>query len=131
MGDGGISDDGHAERRLTPKSVLIVEDNFIIALDAEVMLRELGIEIVWSAASIPRALEIVARERPQFVLLDVNLGEEKSFEVAQRLRELGIPFAFGTGYGSPHAFPEGFANIPIVTKPYSLERLEAVLAGAP
>lgn len=114
--------------------MLLVEDNFIIALDTADMLRELGVAHVWTAASTSEALKVVAEQEIQFALLDVNLGEEKGFEIAARLRERDIPFAFATGYReqSP-AFPPEFAGVPVVSKPYQMDNVAAVIAphGAP
>lgn len=130
MSDREISDDGHAPPRGLPATVLIVEDNFLIALDAADMLRQIGVATVWTAGSQAQALEFVASHAPQFVLLDVNLAEGKSFEVAARLRELGIPFAFATGYEDQRSFPDAFADTPVITKPYDHHRLAAGISGA-
>ena len=51
------------------------------------------------AGGVKDALRILDSRRPDFALLDVNLGPETSLPVAERLRELQIPFAFATGLG--------------------------------
>lgn len=129
MGDRDHPDDASAPLPSGLKDVLLVEDNFIIALDASDMLRELGVENVMTAVNQAEALAIMLQQIPQFALLDVNLGDEKGFEVAQQLRALGIPFAFGTGYADPGAFPAEFADALVVSKPYNLEGLARVLPG--
>jgi CheY-like chemotaxis protein len=116
-------------RSCRPSDVLLVEDNFIIALDTEDMLRQLGVETVRTARSVTRALELIDAGAPDFALLDVNLGDEKCFEIAERLRDLGVPFAFATGYGDNHALPAKFADAPIVPKPYNSDDIEKVLAA--
>lgn len=116
-------------RRGKPSDVLLVEDNFIIALDTEDMLRQLGVESVRSAGNVTRALELIDADVPDFALLDVNLGDEKCFEIAERLRDLGVPFAFATGYGDNHALPAAFADAPIVPKPYNSDDLERALGA--
>jgi DNA-binding NtrC family response regulator len=110
-----------------PTDVLIVEDNYIIALDTEGMLQEMGIETVRTANSITQALAMIAERVPGYAFVDVNLGDEKSFAVAEKLHELGVPFAFATGYGSSDDFPPHFVTMPIVAKPYSLARLRFAL----
>jgi DNA-binding NtrC family response regulator len=110
-----------------PTDVLIVEDNYIIALDTEDMLQELGIETVRTANSISQALAMIDERVPGYAFVDVNLGDEKSFAVAQKLSELGVPFAFATGYGSSEDFPPHFMAMPIVAKPFSLARLRFAL----
>jgi light-regulated signal transduction histidine kinase (bacteriophytochrome) len=110
-----------------PKDVLLVEDNMIIALDIEEMMRKLGVERVRPASSVAEALREVDDHPPEFALLDVNLGAETSFEIAERLRELNIPYAFATGYGEDIAFPPPFAEAPKLRKPYAMDMLRAVL----
>jgi CheY-like chemotaxis protein len=113
--------------RLVPQDILVVEDDFIIALDLEDMLRGLGVGRVRVAVSVPQALEMIAAAAPEFGLIDVNLGNDKSFTVAERLMELGVPFVFTTGYGDKYAFPAGFSDAQIVSKPYTIEALRAAI----
>lgn len=112
-----------------PQDVLLVEDNMIIALDTEEMVRRAGIRDVRTAGNVARALQAIEERAPDFALLDVNLGsEETSFPVAERLLALGIPFAFATGYGEPTVFSAELADIPRLRKPYSEESLRAILS---
>jgi CheY-like chemotaxis protein len=113
-----------------PRDVLLLEDNYIIALDTEDMLLGLGITAVRTANSLGQALEEIAAQVPDFAFLDVNVGDDKSFEVAERLREKGIPFAFATGYRDGIAFPAAFTQVPIVTKPYNPDGLREALLFA-
>ncbi len=71
---------------------------------------------------------MIAAQVPDFCLLDVNLGPEKGFEVAERLAALGVRFAFATGYGERDAFPLHFAEAAIVSKPYTIETLHRAIA---
>ena len=66
-----------------PKDVLVVEDNMIIALDAEDIMRKFGVDTVRSASSVAQALREISDRAPEFALLDVNLGAETSFEIAK------------------------------------------------
>jgi CheY-like chemotaxis protein len=130
MSDQASPEEEDASLRGVPSEVLLVEDNFIIALDTEDMLRQLGVKQVWTAVNKLEAFEVIEKRAPAFALLDVNLGEEKGFEVATRLTELGIRFAFGTGYGNQLAFPKEFTGTPVVSKPYRLDALARILSGA-
>jgi CheY-like chemotaxis protein len=112
-----------------PGDVLIVEDNMIIALDAEDMVRKLGVPSVRIASNAGAALDLIAERRPDVALLDVNLGNETSFDIAARLVALGVPFAFASGYGEQVAFPDGVAAMPRLRKPYAAEALRAVIQG--
>lgn len=106
--------------------VLIVEDNMIIAMEAEDILETMGAERCHVAASAASALDILSRHTITFALLDVNLGDHTSAPVAQALTKAGTPFIFASGYGD-HA--EGIAagtTAPAVTKPYSRTEFLAV-----
>ena len=111
-----------------PKDVLVVEDNMIIALDAEDIMRKFGVGTVRSASSVAQALREISDRPPEFALLDVNLGTETSFEIAKRLTEIGVPFVFVTGYGEQVAFPPEFSDAPKLRKPYSIDSLRAAVA---
>jgi two-component sensor histidine kinase/CheY-like chemotaxis protein len=111
-----------------PKDVLVVEDNMIIALDAEDIMRKFGVGTVRSASSVAQALREISDHAPEFALLDVNLGAETSFEIARRLTEMGVPFVFATGYGEQVAFPPEFSDVPKLRKPYSIDALREAVA---
>jgi DNA-binding LytR/AlgR family response regulator len=73
------------------------------------------------------AMALITVKPPQFAFLDVDLGHEKCFGIAVRLRALGVPFAFATGYGNFYTFPAEFADVRIVAKPYTVETLRIAL----
>jgi light-regulated signal transduction histidine kinase (bacteriophytochrome)/CheY-like chemotaxis protein len=108
-------------------TALIVEDNLIIAMSAEVILLELGARHVETAASVSQALKAIEREKPSFALLDLNLGSENSIKVGQKLRELEVPFIFATGYGERAPIPEELSEAPVIQKPYTREVVESAL----
>jgi CheY-like chemotaxis protein len=112
-----------------PGDVLIVEDDPIIALDFEDTILGFGVKRVRTAASVAKALEMIAGRVPDFALLDVGLVREKSFAIAERLEALKIPFIFVTGYGAPGTFPAAFAHKPTLPKPYSSDALRALLTS--
>ncbi|MCD1573400.1 response regulator, partial [Agromyces mediolanus] len=83
-----------------PQRVLLIEDNMIIALDTEEMLRELGVPEVLVSGSVTQALRAIEKEVPDFAVLDFNLGEESSEPVARELARRGVPFVLATGYSA-------------------------------
>lgn len=109
-----------------PERMLVLEDNMIIALDLEDMLARLGVKEINVVSSVSQALEALADGPPPFAILDVNLGAETSFPVADALLAAGAPFAFGTGFGDSAAFPDRFREIPVLQKPYSAESVAAL-----
>jgi len=110
-----------------PPSVLLVEDNVIVALDTEETLKRLGVGVVITASSVAQALAAIEKHSPSFALLDVNLGSETGFAIAERLAELKIPFVFATGYGEQFTCPAIFADTPKIGKPYNADTLRAML----
>lgn len=100
------------------KSVLIVEDQMLIALDLENILGDHGMIVTATATSLREALVYLGKERPDCAVLDVNLGEESSAPIARHLIEIGVPFIFATGYGETGSIPTDFAGVPVVRKPY-------------
>ena len=120
---------GGATTPLDGCNVLLVEDSMIIALDGEDALRELGAESVSTAPTVRDALRLLERQAFAFALLDFNLGVDTSAPIADRLTELGVPFAFATGYG------EGIGNerwpgVPVINKPYGLKELRVAVGQA-
>ncbi|MCA0356906.1 MAG: GAF domain-containing protein [Proteobacteria bacterium] len=109
-----------------PERMLVLEDNMIIALDLEDMLTRMGVKDITVVSSVAQALEALNGWSPPFAILDVNLGAETSFPVADALLAAGAPFAFGTGFGDSASFPDRFRDIPVLQKPYSAESVAAL-----
>ena len=109
--------------------VLLLEDNMIIAMATEDVLLSFGASRVNTAAGVRHALRLLTDDPPVVGVLDINLGNETSVAVADRLRELGIPFVFATGYGEAAAVPERFADVPVLKKPYGSDQVVQVLAS--
>lgn len=115
------------EKTMFSGNVLVLEDNLIIAMDAEQIMTRLGAKRVELAGTVAEALHVVDSGQIDFALLDINLGTENSIPVALRLRELKIPFAFATGYGEGASLPSELKDAPIVQKPYMPESIVTVM----
>lgn len=98
--------------------VLIIEDSALIALDMEDVLSDNGYLVVGSAMTIPNALEKIETSTVDVALVDLNLNGERSYEVADALRQRNIPFLFLSGYQATE-IPERFKTVPFLTKPTS------------
>lgn len=109
-----------------PNDVLIVEDDPIIALGFEDTILGFGVAMVRCVASVAHALAMIEERVPDFALLDVGLVRESSFEVADKLAALDVPFVFVTGYGG-HRLDARYADSPRLPKPCTSEALRAVL----
>lgn len=109
------------------RTFLIVEDQFLIALDLKAMLQELGCAPVELAQNLEGALSVARSNAIHAALLDINLSGTRSFEVASVLKDRAIPFAFLTGCDQA-VVPREFAEAPILTKPFSRGDVERLLA---
>ncbi|KCZ50254.1 HWE histidine kinase domain-containing protein [Hyphomonas pacifica] len=107
--------------------VMVLEDNIIIAMDAEQMLKQMGASDVALAADVSEALDQLEKSDITFALLDVNLGDETSEPVAEKLVEKNIPFVFATGYGDAISMLERFPNASVVKKPYNSITVERAI----
>ena len=103
--------------------VLVVEDQSLIAMDTEEALRNLGAVSVRLCASVQDAKPELERAIPDCAVLDFNLGDDNSAEIADILRLSNTPFIFATGYGDTAAIPDRFKDVPIVRKPVSATAL--------
>ncbi|MBP2463697.1 MULTISPECIES: HWE histidine kinase domain-containing protein [unclassified Rhizobium] len=112
-----------AARLLQGTHVLLVEDNMLIALEAEDMLHELGAVHVALASTITEAEQLLAKHSFQFAMLDINVGRGTSFDLATKLGEAGTPFIFATGYGDELAIAGRKGSEVIIQKPYERDHL--------
>lgn len=115
---------------MSVKRVLVLEDNFIIAMEAEDILTSLGVEHVEIATNIAQATALLDAQSFDFALLDVNLGNETSFSFAEVLLARGTFFGFVTGYGEDSVFPAELRDIPRITKPFNEGSMSSLLATA-
>ena len=113
-----------------PRSVLVVEDDLVIAMLAEALLQQLGCNDIVIAGTPEDALDILDRRLVDVALLDVNLGEHTSAGVAQRLAALGVPAVVATGYSESEQLPDSLRGLPHICKPYDRADLERALAAA-
>ena len=126
----------HAPRPVTRRAgkvnfpegrALIVEDNVIIAMDCEAVLRDMGCGEVVLASSVAQGLKAIENTEIGFAVLDVNLGNETSFAIADVLGEKAIPFIFASGYADGVSFPDAHVDRPKVSKPYDMASLTDAL----
>ncbi|RVT90245.1 HWE histidine kinase domain-containing protein [Sphingomonas crocodyli] len=111
---------------LERKRILLVEDSLIIALDAEDILNRFGADVL--TASTPEAAhDILDKERVDFAILDINLGDQTSFGIADRLAELNVPFFFASGYGEQASLPMQHRSTAVVQKPYTTHNIASAI----
>jgi CheY-like chemotaxis protein len=116
------------DQLLTGRRVLVVEDEMLVLMAIEDMLADLGCDSVTAAASVEKALTLIEAEQFDVAILDVNLGGQRSYPIAEALTNRCIPFAFSTGYGG-HGVHEGYGNGSVLNKPYDNAQLIKVLSA--
>jgi DNA-binding NtrC family response regulator len=105
--------------------ILIVEDDRVIALMVEEIVRELGYTVSSVAGTIATARLQISMRNFDAVLLDIDLEGEHYPETADILLETGTPFAFVTGYD--YVLEPRHGEVPLLEKPFGLIQLRVLL----
>jgi CheY-like chemotaxis protein len=111
--------------------ILIVEDEVIVSLDIQTILKDMGIVVTGVAHTVDQALASITTERPHLVLLDISLnGEFEGVELARTIdRRWGLPVVFISGHLSDQAVKglEELNALGYIVKPfYPINLREAV-----
>ena len=109
------------------RKVLVVEDEALVAMLVEDALLDAGFGVIGPAATVEEALSLLQRERPDAVVLDLNLAGETSTPVADELAARGIPYVIATGYGAS-GLPPGHQDAMVLAKPYDPAELTSMLS---
>jgi light-regulated signal transduction histidine kinase (bacteriophytochrome) len=121
--DESTTDSNTEIKPLLGLSVLLLEDNLIVALEAEDLLRDLGASSVTAVSSIAAAAKVCETTLIDFALLDINLGAGNSLGFAAFLRTANTPFVFASGYGERGVLGESRVSELTIAKPYDRESL--------
>ncbi len=108
------------------KRVLLVEDEPLVSMMLADMLSAFGHKVDGPYSRFSDAILAAKSNNLQAGILDVNLGGEKTYAVADILTDRKIPFAFVTGYG-PDSIVSAFAHAPVLQKPIEAAKLHALL----
>ncbi len=108
-------------------SILVVEDDALIAMELGERLQDMGYDVLGPAATVAEAQSLCAGRKPDAALLDSNLAGVSSTELAASLAGQGVPVAFCTGYDSIKNLPPELQAAPILTKPIADAELLKVL----
>jgi CheY-like chemotaxis protein len=106
--------------------ILVVEDEFLVAMELETMLQDLGGVVIGPLGSLDDAVACAREEALDAALLDVNVGGRLVTPVADALAAREIPFVFCTGYDAA-SLPGRHAAAPILMKPCQPHELKNAL----
>lgn len=107
--------------------VMVVEDEFLFADRLLQVLEQAGASVIGPISNVPDALRQVARDGFEIAVVDLNLGSELAYPVAEALQQHNVPFLFATGYDQS-VIPREFAGVICWEKPLDEAQLVADLA---
>lgn len=114
---------------LAGRSVLLVEDDYLIAEDMACQLKAGGAEVIGPVASVGAAIELIEQtERIDGAVVDINLQGAMAWPIADVLLRRGVRFVFATGYDSA-SIPARYAEIVRCEKPATPHKIAKVLFG--
>ncbi|WP_037501719.1 response regulator [Sphingomonas jaspsi] len=111
----------------SPRKILVVEDEPLIAMMLEDFLSSLGHEVVAICEDVPSACAHAQQGGFDLAILDVNLKGDSVWPVATALKEQGISFILASG-GFVDRPPAEFVDSPMIDKPYTIDRVSAKIA---
>jgi CheY-like chemotaxis protein len=108
-------------------SILIVEDNFVVADALRYLIDGYGGSVCAIVPTVQRAHEALDGGHVDVAVLDINLNGASAVPLAEHLRARGIPFVFLSGYGGEELLPDHLRSYPRFDKPVEAERLVRAL----
>jgi two-component sensor histidine kinase/CheY-like chemotaxis protein len=118
------------EINLTGNQIMVVEDEALVAMSLCQSLDELGFEVIGPFSRIADAIVALKNHRVDAAVLDVNLGGELVYPLAEALAADQVPFIFVTGYGTDE-IEQRFACTPVLQKPIERDALRSILTRQP
>ena len=110
--------------------VLLLEDEYLIAMDVELLCSENGAAEIVTKRSLEELEQMGGLESFDVAILDLMLAGVSTLPFAERLRKNDVPFIFASGYADEHV-TSAFPDIRAVSKPYSgSDLVEAIAATA-
>jgi DNA-binding NtrC family response regulator len=115
-----------AKKPLDGLTILLAEDEGLIALEFERMLMDLGCEVVSPVASVEAVLENAERGSFDGAVLDINLRGRQIFEILPKLQRIGLRLILTSGYDDVTLFPPPFRAVPRIPKPFEERELRRI-----
>ena len=111
-------------------TVLVVEDEFIIALDLSETVRDLGYKVEGPYANKDHAFIAIDQQMPDVAILDVMTAGGEVFPLADALTEAGVPIIFHSGHFGPKDIAERYPDAQAAAKPCPPSKLIAMIEDA-
>ena len=115
---------------LEGKTILVVEDESLVAMLLETILEDMGCATLGPISTVDEAMAVIGEGQAfDGALLDVNVAGKEIFPVAKALKERGVPFVFSTGYGEGGLPPE-WRGQSTIQKPFTEDAVQQALIAA-
>jgi AmiR/NasT family two-component response regulator len=117
----------HATHTLAGHRVLVIEDEYLIAMEIAEVLENAGAQIVGPAASLTRAAKLIRQNGFDMAVVDVKLRDGEAYQLVEALQAAGVPLVFLTGLEQAQ-ISEAYRTLPHVIKPFGHRQLVSALA---
>lgn len=124
---GGTAAQAHPASGFAGRRVLVVEDEFLVALDLKSLLEGFGCAVLGPVGSVAEALACLDPDPPDAALLDVQLAAGNTAGLARTLIGRGVPFVVMTGYDRAHLTEPVLRDAPLLGKPLDEAALRRTL----
>ncbi|MEJ0060869.1 MAG: response regulator [Terricaulis sp.] len=112
---------------MAQKTVLLVEDDALIAMEMEERLFDMGYGVLGPCATLEAAEQALAAGLPDAALLDANLRGQTTVALGVSLFDRGVKIVFCTGYEEIKGLPPHMASVSVLTKPISEDDMRSTL----
>jgi DNA-binding response OmpR family regulator len=111
-------------------TVLVVEDEVIVALDLSETVRDMGFRVEGPYANNSHAFIAIDQEMPDFAILDVMAADGEVFALADVLTRAGVPIIFHSGHATAHEIAARYPDAQAAAKPCPPSKLMAMITAA-
>ncbi len=117
-----------ARKTAASPSILLLEDDLLLAMDMEEFLVSRGYEVIGPYGRVEDALEVLETVEIDGAVVDLNLHGKLSFPVIERLRCRSVPVIVCSGYAELPELKQKLSGLPLLPKPWNPQRLERLLS---
>jgi DNA-binding response OmpR family regulator len=115
--------DPGADNTLQGRRVLVVEDELLVAMELDSVLRVQGCTVLGPTATVERAVVLIVEGQPDVALVDLNLGGQSALPIAAVLNARGVPFLVVSGYSENQSRAPELSRAPRLAKPVNHRQL--------
>lgn len=126
---GAFAKSSDTPRALAGRSIMLVEDEALVAMDVENALIDAKANVIGPISDIDASVAIARDAHIDAAILDINLNGRDVFPAADLLQARGVPFIFQTGHGQEQDLQDRYPDVPVCQKPMDIQLLLRVLSA--